>query len=153
MTHASPFSLKPHHGGISVPDLNAAIAWYSEMLGFTLENRQYIPQIPATVAFIRQGDYRIELFELEGAAPLPPDRREPHLDLLTHGHKHLCFAVPDVTQAFDILRSKGADIVFERVIEGTPMGFLRDNAGNLLELIQDPDLWSRKEKSYEASHA
>lgn len=35
-----------------------------------------------------------------------------------------------------------ADIVFENVIDGTPMDFLRDNAGNLLELIEFPALWA-----------
>lgn len=138
------FALKPHHGGISVPDLDEAIDWYRLMLGFELESRTFIEQIPAEVAFIRQGDYRIELFQLEGAKPLPADRREPHLDLLTHGHKHLCFAVQDASAAFAQLRSKGADIVFEHVIGGTPMGFLRDNSGNLLELIQYPALWAEQ---------
>lgn len=138
----SRFAIKPHHGGISVPNLDEAIAWYVKMLDFELESRAFIEQIPAHIAFIRSADYRIELFELEHAQPLPSDRREPHLDLLTHGHKHLCFAVQDAPAAFAELREKGADIVFENVIGGTPMGFLRDNSGNLLELIQYPTLWS-----------
>jgi catechol 2,3-dioxygenase-like lactoylglutathione lyase family enzyme len=28
-----------HHGGVSVPDLDAAIAWYGNVLGFELERR------------------------------------------------------------------------------------------------------------------
>ena len=135
------FAINPHHGGISVPNLDASIDWYQLMLGFELENRAFIPQIPAEIAFIRCGDYRIELFQLQDAKALPGDRREPHLDLKTHGHKHLCFAVQDASAAFRELRGKGADIVFENVIDGTPMGFLRDNSGNLLELIQFPALW------------
>ena len=136
------FAIKPHHGGISVPDLEASIGWYRRMLGFELESRAYIDRIPAHIAFIRCGDYRIELFQLDQAHPLPSDRREPHLDLKTHGHKHLCFAVQDAATAFHALRGKGADIVFETVIEGSPMGFVRDNSGNLLELIECPTLWS-----------
>ncbi|AEV60859.1 MAG: VOC family protein [Pseudomonas sp.] len=136
------FAIKPHHGGISVPNLDESIDWYRLMLGFELESRAFISQIPAEIAFIRCGDYRIELFQLDQAHPLPADRREPHLDLKTHGHKHLCFAVQDAPAAFAVLRGKGANIVFENVIDGTPMGFLRDNSGNLLELIQCPALWS-----------
>jgi methylmalonyl-CoA/ethylmalonyl-CoA epimerase len=138
------FAIKPHHGGISVPNLDESIDWYRIMLGFELESRAYIEQIPAHIAFIRRADYRIELFQLEQAQALPADRREPHLDLLTHGHKHLCFAVQDAPAAFAALRAKGADIVFENVIDGTPMGFVRDNSGNLLELIQFPALWAEQ---------
>ena len=135
------FDFKAHHGGISVPNLDESIAWYAHMFGFQLESRQHVAQIPADIAFIRYGDFRIELFHLAEAAPLPTDRREPHLDLKTHGHKHLCFAVKDARKAFDELRAKGCDIVFENVIAGTPMGFLRDNSGNLIELIELPGLW------------
>lgn len=140
------FELRIQHGGISVANLDETIAWYREMLGFELETKQFIPQIPAHIAFVRNGNFRIELFELEHANPLPEERRIPHLDLKTHGHKHLCFAVKDATAAFQQLREKGADIVFENIIEGTPMGFLRDNNGNLLELIQYPQLWNNTER-------
>ena len=29
-----PFEIKPHHTGISVPNLEESIAWYQKMLGF-----------------------------------------------------------------------------------------------------------------------
>ncbi|MGK9063737.1 VOC family protein [Stutzerimonas chloritidismutans] len=134
-------AIKPHHVGISVPDMDAAIAWYARMLGFELEMRAFIELIPAQVAFIRRGDFRIELFEVEGAAPLPADRREPNLDVRTHGNKHLCLAVSAVETTVQGLREKGADIVFQKVVQGTPMAFIRDVAGNLIELIQCPELW------------
>lgn len=59
----------------------------------------------------------------------------------THGNKHLCLAVPDVPATVTGLRVKGADIVFEKVVQGTSMAFIRDNSGNLLEVIQCPELW------------
>lgn len=133
--------IKPHHAGISVPDLDAAIAWYGRMFGFEQEMRAFIEIIPAQVAFIRRGDFRIELFQVEGAAPLPVDRREPNLDVRTHGNKHVCFGVQDVPATVEGLRAKGADIVFEKVVQGTAMAFIRDCAGNLVELIQAPDLF------------
>lgn len=142
MTQNCP-EIKPHHVGVSVPDMDAAIDWYRRMLGFDLEMRTFIEIIPAEVAFIRRGDFRIELFQVAGAAPLPAERREPNLDVRTHGNKHLCLAVQDVPAAVQGLREKGADIVFEKVVQGTPMAFIRDNAGNLIELIQFPELWSQ----------
>jgi len=128
--------LRAHHFGISVPDLAAALAWYRDMLGFVLEKQLSIPPIPAEVAFVRRGDFRIEIFEVGGAAPLPPDRRVPNLDLKTHGNKHLCFEVPDVPAAVARLRARGADIAFEVCIEGNPTAFVRDCAGNLIEFLQ-----------------
>jgi methylmalonyl-CoA/ethylmalonyl-CoA epimerase len=135
MSDAFP-DIRPHHLGISVPSLDEAIAWYAVMFGFELELRVFIDVIPAHVAFIRRGGFRIELFQVEGAAPLPPDRREPNLDVRTHGNKHICFQVSEVPAVVAGLRAKGADIVFEKVVQGTPMAFVRDNSGNLIELIQ-----------------
>jgi methylmalonyl-CoA/ethylmalonyl-CoA epimerase len=128
--------LRAHHFGISVPDLDAAIAWYAEMLGFQLEKRLFIAPIPAQVAFVRRGDFRIEIFEVEGAAALPEGRRVPNLDLRTHGNKHLCFEVAAVAVAVARLRQHGADIAFETRVEGNPTAFVRDCAGNLIEFIQ-----------------
>jgi len=33
------FQLIPHHCGISVPDLEASVAWYRDMLGFSVVKR------------------------------------------------------------------------------------------------------------------
>lgn len=128
--------LRAHHFGISVPDLGAAIAWYERMLGFTLEERVFIAKIPAHIAFVKRGSFRIEIFEVEGAAALPEDRRTPNLDLRTHGNKHMCFEVPDVPAAVTALRTAGADIAFELTVDGNPTAFVRDCAGNLIEFLQ-----------------
>lgn len=128
--------LRPHHFGISVPSLQDAIHWYGRMLGFELEERLYVAQIPAHIAFLKRGSFRLEMFEVRGAAPLPDDRRVPNLDLRTHGNKHMCFEVPDVPAAVAALRSVGADIAVEMVVQGNPTAFIRDCAGNLIELLE-----------------
>jgi len=135
------FDLKHHHGGVSVPNLEESIRWYSSMLGFEVEKQFLIPQIPANVAMLRRGTLRIELFELADAKPLPADRREPHSDLQTHGNKHMAFAIKDVDTAAEELKHLGADIVFVGHFEHGSNIFLRDNAGNLIELVEQPDLW------------
>jgi len=128
--------IRPHHLGVSVPDIDAAIHWYSEMLGFRLESRLHIEKIPAQVAFLCRDQFRVELFEVRGAASLPDDRRVPNLDLCTHGNKHMCFEVPDVAAALAALRSRDADIAFELTVDGNPTAFIRDVAGNLIELLE-----------------
>lgn len=128
--------LRPHHFGISVPDLTEALAWYERMLGFAIKERLFIAKIPAHIAFAKRGDFRIEIFQVEGAEPLPADRRVPNLDLKTHGNKHMCFEVPDVPAAIAALRAAGADIAFELTVGGNPTAFVRDCAGNLIEFLQ-----------------
>ena len=134
--------LKHHHGGISVPDLEASIRWYAEVLGFEVEQRFEIPAIPAKVAMLRRGDLRLELFEVPGAQPLPEERRHPNLDLRTHGNKHLAFAIKDLDSAERELRSRGADIVWVRRFEFGANIFVRDNSGNLIELVLQPEMWA-----------
>ena len=109
--------LRPQHFGISVPDLDAAVDWYQRMLGFSLEERLFMAKIPAHIAFVQRADFRIEIFQVEGAAPLPDDRRVPNRDLETHGNKHMCFEVPDVPAASAALRSAGADIAVEGTVD------------------------------------
>lgn len=128
--------MRAHHFGISVPNLDEALRWYEQMLGFVLEERLFIEKIPAHIAFVKRGNFRVEIFQVEGAAPLPSDRRVPNLDLKTHGNKHMCFEVPDVPKAIARLRAAGADIAFELVVDGNPTAFVRDCAGNLIEFLQ-----------------
>lgn len=133
--------LRHHHGAVSVPDLEASIEWYRQILGFELERRDYLPPVPADVAFLRRGDLRIELFQPAQAQSLPPERRLPDQDLRTHGTKHFAFAVRDIDAAASELRRRGADIVFVKHMESASVLFLRDNAGNLIELYQQPELF------------
>ena len=136
MDENSCLSLTPHHVGISIPDLEAAIAWYENMLGFTVERRMEVAQIPARIAWLRRDDFRLELFEVADAAALPDDRRVPNRDLKTHGTKQLAFAVSDVDAVVAELKIRGADIAMQTRIHGEPMAFIRDNAGTLIELVQ-----------------
>jgi len=133
-----PFELKYHHAGISVPDLEASIEWYETMLGFEVERCEPFPPLQGKVAFMRRGDMAFEIFEVPGAAPLPEDRRVPNKDLLTHGNKHVAFAVKDVRATVEVLKERGADIVFVLDIGGGTVSFIRDNSGNLIELFQQP---------------
>jgi methylmalonyl-CoA/ethylmalonyl-CoA epimerase len=126
-----------HHGGVSVPDLDAAIAWYGDVLGFALERRFTIEAAGAKAAFVRKGPLRFELFEVEGAAPLPADRRHPPSDLRTHGNKHLAFRIDDLDAFLASVEAKGADVAFV-VREAFGRGcFLRDCAGNLIEFVEE----------------
>jgi len=126
------FKLALHHWGVSVPDLEASIAWYRDMLGFHEERRFDIPSANARAAIIRHGELAIELFEVKGASPLPPERRIPNQDLKFQGIKHVALAVENRDQVLDLLGARGVDVIF-RGIQGA---FILDNAGNIIELME-----------------
>jgi len=133
------FELKPHHGGISVPDLDASIAWYRDMLGFTVDLVMDIPADTGRLAMLKNGDFRVELFEVPGAAPLPDDRRYVDRDIRTHGMKHMAYVVRDVETLIAELRARGVDIVWDvQEHGGMKAAFVRDNSGNLVELMEGP---------------
>ncbi|MCA8887605.1 MAG: VOC family protein [Parvularculaceae bacterium] len=128
-----------HHGGVSVPDLDAAIEWYDRVLGFKVERRFRIDAARADAAMIRRGPLRFELFEVEGAAPLPEERRHPPTDLKTHGNKHVAFRVSDIEEFLRAVETKRADIAFVVREEFGKGCFLRDCAGNLIEFVEEPN--------------
>ena len=126
-----------HHGGVSVPSLEAAIDWYGRVLGFEVERRFWIEAARSHTAMLRKGVLRFELFEVEGAAPLPEDRRHPPTDLRTHGNKHLAFRVTDLEAFLTEMEQKAVDVAFvvrEKFGKGC---FIRDCAGNLIEFVED----------------
>ncbi len=129
-------AVRPHHCGISVPDLDATIAWYHDILGFELERREHIAPAHADIAFLKLGDFRLEVFQVESANPLPADRRMPNQDIRTHGCKHLCFEVEDLGAVVPFLKEKGVDFAMEHRPQGNgTMAFIRDNSGILIELL------------------
>ncbi|MBW8840629.1 MAG: VOC family protein [Sphingomonadales bacterium] len=126
-----------HHGGVSVPSLDAAIEWYGRVLGFEVEKRFFIDAARSDTAMLRKGPLRFEIFEVEGAAPLPDDRRDPPRDLKTHGNKHLAFRVADLEAFLTEMEAKEADVAFV-VRETFGKGcFIRDCAGNLIEFVEE----------------
>ena len=125
------------HAGVSVPDLEQAVAWYHAVLGFEVERRIVIESIPANVAVMSNGNMRMEIFEVPGGKAASEDRSMPDQDVRTWGNKHTSFAVDDVIEVGEELKRRGADIVW---LKKLPFGganiFLRDNAGNLIEFVQ-----------------
>ena len=128
-----------HHGGVSVPSLDAAIEWYGRVLGFEVEKRFYIEAARSDTSMLRKGSLRFELFEVEGASPLPEDRRYPPRDLETHGNKHVAFRVADLDAFLAEMEARHADIAFV-VREAFGRGcFIRDCAGNLIEFVEEAE--------------
>lgn len=144
------FALKHHHSAVSVPALAVAVEWYARVFGFAVERRVTLSHIPAEVVTLRREELRIELFQVQGSAPAPAERCEPDLDLRTQGNKHFAFAVPELEPVVRELQRLQVDIVFFRQLEFATFAFIRDPAGNLIELIEQPDLWTASEQEQPA---
>ncbi|MFF3378807.1 VOC family protein [Streptomyces sp. NPDC002680] len=132
------------HVGISVPELEAASAWYREALDLTEEHAFAIPGTDLRGVMLRHASgYRVELLHRPGAAPgLAAD--SPLEAAHTLGLGHLCLSVdtPDeLDLAYARLVAKGA---LERMTPrpaprpGARMAFVADPYGNLIELIDRP---------------
>lgn len=129
-----------HHAAVNVPDLEQAIEWYRDMLGFEVEKRFEIPPAGAQVAMIRKGPLRFEIFATPAAQSLPDERRMPITDLRTHGNKHAAFRVENMDDFLAQMEAKGADVAFV-VREAFGSGcFIRDCFGNLIEFVEEPAL-------------
>ncbi|MFC3831710.1 MULTISPECIES: VOC family protein [Deinococcus] len=125
-----------HHFGLSVADLDATIAWYTDTLDFELESAYDIPALSARAAFLRHGSVWVELFEVSGAVPAPENAQ----DLRVHGLRHVALAVDDIGATRDLLRTRGVEFVSEPATVpgsgGDRYAFFRDNNGILIELYE-----------------
>ncbi len=125
--------LKPHHVAINVPDIAASIAWYCDMLGFTVMKRNFIPNLTSQNALLSNGDFNLELFQHEKIIPRPEEENIEPPGTEALGYRQMAFVVDDIKALSETLKKKGADITRERP-DGTVL-FIRDNSGNVLEFI------------------
>lgn len=129
------------HVGIAVPDLDAAIAFYTGTLAGRLEHRESNADQQIDEAMIVFDDAssaaRIQLI-----APSGPDSTiAKFLDRSGPGLQQLAVRVPDVRVAADLLRSQGLRLLYDEPRRGTAGSLInfvhpKDAGGVLLELVQ-----------------
>ncbi len=121
------------HVGIAVPDLEAALAFYRDVLGLTPHPPEVVDG--ATILSLPFGEAEVELL-----APLTPD--SPIGKFLAKrgaGIHHICYRVPDLDAALEACRAAGYRLVDEtpRIgAAGRRVAFVhpKATAGILLEL-------------------
>lgn len=137
-----------HHVAISVPDMEQAIAFYIDVLGFeTLWSRTLagddsgadaiigLSGVAAKIRMIKTGSCCIELWEYQNPMPQAKDARYSPAN---HGFAHICLAVTDIQAEHDRLGHAGMTFVgmphragFASAIYG------RDPFGNIIELYEE----------------
>ena len=121
------------HIGIAVPDLEAALAFYRDVLG--IEPHPPETADGARILSLPFGESEVELLApLEADSPIARflDRRGP-------GIHHICYRVPDLDAAIETCRRAGYRLVDEvprRGAGGRRIAFVhpKATAGILLEL-------------------
>ncbi len=134
---------KLNHVGVATPSIEEASKLYRDVFGATdITPRKALPEQGVWVSFVNLPNAQIELIEPYGeASPI-------HGFLAKNpkgGQHHVCFEVPDIIQARDEMRAKGATVLGTgepRIgAHGVPVIFLhpKDMGGVLVELMQEPE--------------
>jgi methylmalonyl-CoA/ethylmalonyl-CoA epimerase len=128
-----------NHVAIAVPDLQAAVSTYRDVLGAKVSAPQDEPDHGVTVVFIELPNTKVELlYPLGENSPI-----KGFLDKNPNGGiHHICYEVEDIYSARDQLKAKGARVIGNGEpkigAHGNPVLFLhpKDFNGTLVELEQ-----------------
>jgi len=126
------------HVGVAVPDLDAAIALYTETLGGTLVHQETNESQGVREAMIAFGSGA----QLQLLAPLGPESTiAKFLDRNGPGLQQLAFRVDDVRVAAEQARAAGIRTLYDeprRGTAGSSINFLhpKDAGGVLMELVE-----------------
>jgi methylmalonyl-CoA/ethylmalonyl-CoA epimerase len=127
---------KVNHIAIAVNDIEAALSFWQDGLGLSLDHTEDVPSQKAVVAFLPVGDTEVELVkptsEDTGVAKFLAERGG--------GMHHLCFEVDCITDMLASLKAKGVRLLNETPVElpGRKMAFVhpKSTGGVLVELYE-----------------
>ena len=150
-----------HHPGISTPDLDRAVAFYCEHLGFEVvkemnwskgseaaDTLHRLKDSAGRAALLRlapgddeedprRAEVMVEFLEFESPEPasLDPNRR-----LCESGIAHMCFVVDDCQADYERLVAAGMDFHCPPMTAptGAKLTYGRDPDGNIIELLELP---------------
>ncbi|MDZ5620787.1 methylmalonyl-CoA epimerase [Nocardioides bizhenqiangii] len=127
------------HVGIAVPDLDEAMAFYTETYGMTVAHEETNEEQGVREAMVRVGesDSMIQLL-----APLSPDSTiGKFLDRSGPGLQQLAYRVADIDAVCATLRERGLRLLYDEPKRGTSnsrVNFIhpKDAGGVLVELVE-----------------
>jgi catechol 2,3-dioxygenase-like lactoylglutathione lyase family enzyme len=141
--------LRLTHIGLGVRDMERAVAFYRDALGFRWEHELRLEGEPtdtllrlrdtkAHAVYLTRDDVRIELMCF--ASPPAPPRHER---VLTEpGLTHLSLRVASMDEATALVRRHGGEVLEDTMLRfpeaETFVCFVRDPDGQLIELLQAP---------------
>jgi methylmalonyl-CoA epimerase len=126
------------HVAIAVRDLDAAVAWYSEMFGATVAHREVVERDGVEEALLKVADSYVQLL-----TPVRDDSTVAKwLDKNGEGIHHVGYRVSDVGATLDAFVEQGGraiDAAPRPGSRGTTVAFLHPKGafGTLIELVQE----------------
>ena len=126
------------HVAIAVRDLDAAIAWYEEVLGASVEHREIVESDGVEEALVRVADSYVQL--------LTPTRDDSpvakYLEKKGEGLHHVAYRVANCADALDVVKASGCQVIDQTPrpgSRGTTVAFIHPRAsfGTLIELVQE----------------
>jgi len=136
-----------HHVAMSVPDINDAVAFYCDALGFEVvtqgswekgytvaDNIVGLKDSVSNTAMLRGPNIYIELFEFIEPAP---EAQDPNYPVNNHGITHFCLQVTDIEAEYERLKKAGMRFNCEpQQMGGSAATYGRDPFGNVIELYE-----------------
>ncbi|MEM3356426.1 MAG: methylmalonyl-CoA epimerase [Candidatus Bathyarchaeia archaeon] len=128
------------HVGVVVKDLDAAVKFYSEVLGFKLESVHILTEQKVKIAFLScGGDTRIELIEPLGGDTLPAN----FLETCGEGIHHVAIRVRGIESILEDFKRKGVFFFDEKPrigVKDEKIAFInpKNTHGVILELVEKP---------------
>lgn len=101
-------ALTPRLVAISVEDIDASVAWYEQVLGFTTHERYEFPDDGMRMAFLHNSGFELELIELAGAASYDaPNADNPST---RRGFNKLAFHTQNIDARYAHVNDVGAKV-------------------------------------------
>ncbi len=130
------------HVGIAVPDLDAAVAFYTQTFGLVERHREVNTEQGVVEAMLAPSSAPSDATQIQLLAPLTPDSVIARfLDRSGPGLQQLAYRVTDVDRVAETLRRRGVRLLYETARRGTndsKINFVhpKDAGGVLIELVQ-----------------
>jgi catechol 2,3-dioxygenase-like lactoylglutathione lyase family enzyme len=141
-TPENPLGLKPHHITAAVLDLDRAVKWYQDMLGFKLKDRGSRMNGAMQFAELTIPGFGVALVQMGPTVTAAPVAAPPHA---APRWIHMVFSVADPGSLFKQLEARGAAISTRDSPAARMRSFLvQDSEGNEVEIVASEGLQTRQ---------
>lgn len=127
---------------ISVKDLDEAVKWYQENLGFQVVKKMDLPKYSLRIAFADRNDFRLELIEFKQSVSFEAIQKQfPVIDdrAKIQGLGKFAFRIDNIEAAADALKKKGVKFeveLYEDKEFSERTFIISDNSGNWIQFFQ-----------------
>lgn len=127
---------------ISVKDLDEAVKWYQENLGFQVVKRMEFPKYTLRIAFADRNDFRLELIEFKQSVSFEAIQKQFSVvddRAKIQGLGKYAFRIDNIEGAADALKKKGVKFeveLYEDKEFSEKTFIISDNSGNWIQFFQ-----------------